>query len=390
MSDTVDTSNDEADHSHVPPVFGRVSVKPDEIGTPIGNKATILAETDAALGFAHPPAVEFILVRPLTQFRVPFTRIGLSMNTFGHAAVRYQLDGRDILMNIEGLRDNIVQFRSPTEYFFGTDANLTGDQLGVYNRSMVCVRLYDVDEAKIRKLHDFYCELQRRCDSGRAKFWIVPMPLRELWLRIRPDSLIQYGNCARWTSEGLKRAGIVQKLTHWPKSTFISMFENNADAKVVAFKRVEHAWHATEISAEPLEIVSPLQTLRSIAYFNSESFANITVEVPQNGTDARIVRNENPTRPSKWRNLLNSKALVLASSLLTGAFLGRQLGLFAAVRYLMRSRTVTREAMAEARAVAATHRHERKVARSIAKDQRREKRAMRLKAMRELGQRKNK
>jgi hypothetical protein len=387
---TTETKHDQHSEHLREPVFGRVSVKPDEIGFPIGNKATILAQSDAALGFAHPPAVEFILVRPLTQFRVPFTRIGLSMNTFGHAAVRYNLDGRDILMNIEGLRDNIVQFRSPTEYFFGTDANLTGDQMGVYNRSMVCVRLYNVDEAKIRKMHQFFVDLQRRCDEGRAKFWIVPMPLRELWLKIRPNSLIQYGNCARWTSEGLKRAGIVARMTHWPKSTFISMFENNVDAKVVAFKRIEHAWHQNEISAEPLEIVSPLQTFRSIAYFNSESFANITVEVPPDGTDARIVRNENAMRPSKWRNLLNTKALVLMSSLFTGAFLGRHLGLFAAARYLMSSRKVSSEAIAEARAIAASHRHERKVARAIAKDQRREKRAKRLKLMREFGQRKQK
>lgn len=387
MSKDSHVSDDSLDYHRE---FGRVSVKPELMGVPIGNKETILAQTDAALGYSHPPAVEFILVRPLTQVKVPFTRIGLSSNTFGHAAVRYNLDGKDILMNIEGLRDNIVQFRSPTEYFFGTDANLTGDQMGIYNRSMVCVRLYNVDEAKIRKLHEFYVDLQKRCDEGHAKFFIIPMPLRELWLAIRPHSLIQYGNCARWTSEGLKRAGIVSKLTHWPKSTFISMFENNADAKVVAFKRVEHAWHDKEIDAEPIEFVSPLQTLRSIAYFNSEKFANITVEVPPNGTDARIVRNEDASRPSQWRNLLNSRALVLMSSLLTGAFLGRHLGLFAAARYLFRSRTVSRDSLEKARAVAATHRHERKQERAIAKEARRQKRELRLKAMREIGRIKKK
>lgn len=33
----------------------------------------------------------------------------------------------------------MVQFRNPSEFFFGTDSNLVGEQGAVYNRSMISI-----------------------------------------------------------------------------------------------------------------------------------------------------------------------------------------------------------------------------------------------------------
>lgn len=167
-----------------------------------------MGDTDAALGFDRPPCVEYVLVRPFAQLKLPFTNIGISYNTFGHAAVRYREpdSGRDVLMNVEGLKDRFVQFREPAQYFFGTDLALTGDQKAVYNRAMIGIRFYDVPDEQLRRLHAYYTAL---ASNERAKFFIVPLPIRDFFRRFAPDQLVQYGNCARFTSAGLVKAGIL-------------------------------------------------------------------------------------------------------------------------------------------------------------------------------------
>ena len=370
----------------IPPDFGRVSDKEAEIGTPIANKGSILADTDAALGFDRPPKVEYILVRPFVQLRIPFTSYGVSYNTFGHAAVRYTLpSGQQFVMNVEGLKANFVAFRDPSEYFYGTDLRLCGDQRALYNRSMITVRLYDelVSDEQVTKLHEFYVDLQRSNAEGKKRFFIVPLPIRELLLKFRPDSLVQYGNCAKWTSDGLSAAGIIAKRTHWPKSMWIAMFEGHKDsdsARVVSFRAVKTPHSA--LTAEPLELVAPLQTLRSVAYFNLDRFAHLVVDVPPGESAARITVNPQPDRPSAARDLLNSRALVLLSTVVTGGFLLRQTGALAAVKFLLRSRAtqpITRETLASAREVAQRARQERRVEAAAKK----EKQQARVKQMRE-------
>ena len=75
---------------------------------------TILGEVDKAVGVRKPPAIEYILVRPHTLIKIPFTDIGIGYNTYGHAAVRYTMpDGTEKVMNING-RDAMVQVRYTT------------------------------------------------------------------------------------------------------------------------------------------------------------------------------------------------------------------------------------------------------------------------------------
>ena len=96
--------------TRVPKDFGFVAPAPNN-GPPIENAASILADTDAALGQRASPKLEYILVRPFSQIRVPFTTIGISYNTFGHAALRYRVPstGEDVVMNVEGLKDPFVR-----------------------------------------------------------------------------------------------------------------------------------------------------------------------------------------------------------------------------------------------------------------------------------------
>ena len=129
----------------------------------------------------------------------------------GHAALRYRNpdaaneEEADVMVNVEGLRSPFVQFYKPKDYFYSTDRALCGDQCGVYNRGMISVRLYNVEEEKLRRLHRYFVELQ---SDKRVKFFIVPSYIRDFARRLFPDRLVQYGNCARFTSLGLVESGI--------------------------------------------------------------------------------------------------------------------------------------------------------------------------------------
>lgn len=79
----------------IPPDFGEPN------GTPITNKSTVLREIDAALGCSKPPAVEYLLVRPFSIIRIPFTNVGICWNSFGHSAVRYTLpSGEEVVSDL--------------------------------------------------------------------------------------------------------------------------------------------------------------------------------------------------------------------------------------------------------------------------------------------------
>lgn len=63
--------------SAVPPGFGAKG------GPTISNKDSVLEDVDDCVNGGQPPAVEYLLVRPFSVFRIPFTNLGLCFNVYG-------------------------------------------------------------------------------------------------------------------------------------------------------------------------------------------------------------------------------------------------------------------------------------------------------------------
>lgn len=105
-------------------------------------------------------------------------------------------------MNIEGKREGrtMVRFLDPKEYFFGTDPHTTGEQLGLYNRHMVSVRVQHLPDHRLWKMHDYFLALRDREEEARAAFHIAKGPIINALRRFLPLGWAETGNCAFWTS----------------------------------------------------------------------------------------------------------------------------------------------------------------------------------------------
>lgn len=298
----------------VPEDFGQVD------GTPISNKDTILSEVDTIL--ERPPAsVEYVLCTAVSNIEI--FGYGLSFNSYGHSAVRYtDPDGNDIVMNIEGKVEGkpMVQFRKACDYFYGTNSNKHGTQKGaMYNRHMVTIRIEHVDPEGIKKMHEYFLELEKEGFKNHKKFNIAIGPLLNTLGNF--ITLPEYGNCAKWVSEGLLRAGVVTSVSMWPKSVLIDMFENYKRTKtkttnnmnIVYYYRPEEAKRSYGTKGISFEGVAPLQPIRSFLYSDMTRYANALVYVKKGSITARPVINPFPKTPSTFRNVVNNKYVVTVS-----------------------------------------------------------------------------
>jgi hypothetical protein len=318
----------------VPNDFGDVN------GSAISNKDTILDEINESLGKQN-PSVEYILVKPFAMVKLPFG-YGFSYNAYGHSAVRYtDPSGRDVVMNIEGKKDGVfmVQFYDANEYLYGTDSNKNGSQKGVYNRDMMGIRVEDISKENVIAMHNYFLELRDQEQKHMKKFNIIFGPIINFIGKFVSLPVIhrsptqttagrncEYGNCAKWTSEGLKRAGVVTSVSVWPKSIFIDIFENykktnvkkRDNMNVVYYKRPEKAKLAYGRDAYALEGVAPFQALRSFVYSDLTKYANRYVTVGKDDTHASISVNPFPKDPNYIRNLLNNTYFIMGSVVITG------------------------------------------------------------------------
>eukprot|EP01104_Vermistella_antarctica_P011585 TRINITY_DN3250_c0_g1_i1.p1 TRINITY_DN3250_c0_g1~~TRINITY_DN3250_c0_g1_i1.p1 ORF type:complete len:435 (-),score=87.15 TRINITY_DN3250_c0_g1_i1:96-1295(-) len=353
------SNNYNSNPSFVPSNFG------SERGPEVSNRNDVLREVDRALGRTSPPAVEYLFVRPFSSFRIPFTNIGIGYNFYGHSAVRYRLpNGEEKIMNIVGkdceLGGKIVTFVDPSDYLFSTHfhSKQTSSQMGLYNRSIVSVRVEEAADEDILKMHEYFVGLEKRSEDSDAKFDMVFGPLYNfVRAHTRIPGVVERGNCARYTSKGLHEGGFVQNVSMWPKSIWIHMFENRRHQKltpvskcpqtatstistspahaeecpqpamknvnVVSYRRIKHAQLTHGVNAKAIEAVAPLQSLRSFVYWNLEWFADVVVEVPEGTTYATVTRVDDPVPPSSLRNIMNSPYTIGTSVCITGLLLMR-------------------------------------------------------------------
>jgi hypothetical protein len=293
----------------------------------ITNKSTILEDIDKAVN-KKKPSIEYIVVLPYSHFRIPFTNWGVNYNTYGHSALRYSFTDdsgkvNDITMNIEAKvdrkiatpRPEIVCFYKPEDYLFTTKSQ----QGGIFNRSMISVAYYDVPNQNIKNMHNYFETLREESKHGKKKFDIILGPIINFARCLFPN-ISERGNCAKWTSEGLKVAGVINRTHIWPKNLWITLFEKqNLGYKptVVYYKNIPDC---KRLYGDPSNIISqtaPFQYIRDLTYRNPSSFADCIVSVPSGTSTAEIQINPNPIQPSPTRNIVNHPAFIITNVTLT-------------------------------------------------------------------------
>jgi hypothetical protein len=298
--------------------FGQVG------GPTIKNKDTILQEIDTVIN-RKPPSIEYIVCLPFAYCKLPLINIGINYNIYGHSALRYRLpkdDGtyEDIVMNIQGKSkpnlNKMVHFYSTQDYLFSAES----EQGGIYNRNMLSVAYHDVPEEKIKEMHKYFQELDSKSLTGNKKFDIILGPIWNNIGYIFPN-VIERGNCTKWTSEGLKRAGVVSHVHIWPKNLWITLFENCKEKNkpsVIYYEKVDKVLCKYGIEDDVGSYTAPLDWFRSFIYSHPKKFADGIVRVPTDQYSAVVNVNPNPIKPNKIRDTVNSCYFMVASTLLCG------------------------------------------------------------------------
>lgn len=309
----------------IPKDFGAVN------GTPITNKNGILEDVDKALQVEKPPAVEYILVMPVTHVNFPYTGRGSGANPFGHSAVRYTLpDGTQKVFNISGVNKNhMVEFHDPKEYFFGTQK--TSQQQGVYNREMVSIRFEDVPPEKILEMDSYFQELKVRHEVQKCvAFHVSPLTSR-LHNFLFPGN--EWGNCGYWSSQGLVKAGLLDKSYGLPSAIWLELYKNslkkpvNQNTHIVSYQRPAHAQLTYGNTGKPFSLMSAYNMAGNWLFRNPHHRAEVVVQVPHESiTAVAVLRKSEEVKPSTFteKMVLEHPYLATACSLVVaGAILKR-------------------------------------------------------------------
>lgn len=287
----------------------------------ISNKKTVLSEINDSLNQSKNPAIEYILVRGFVQVPLLFG-YGICFNNYGHSAVRYTRPdtGEDVVMNITDSPE-LVEFINTEDYFYGIQQN--GQQEALYNREMITLRVENLPERNIIDMHNYYLSLMNQDKRFNICFGPVYNSIRKIMFFFN-FKIFERGNCAKWTSEGLKRAKVVTNVSLFPKSVWINMYENHYKTDIgdidnmntIFYKRIRHASRSYGKDFNPIDGVAPLQGIRNILYNNLMLYCNRVVEVPQDSETAVVTKNIRH-QPNKLRNVVNNKLFICGSAIST-------------------------------------------------------------------------
>lgn len=200
---------------------------------PVVNKNTIFSEIDASLGVSSPASIEYLYVVPQLSFSFPnplkrqSLRVSSSSNPYGHAALKYTIStGEVFVMNIVGKpRQRMINFLSAEDYLFGDPSktcSMGSEQGGVFCRSFVGFRLENYPSALVDEMHAYFLSLAERERNKKITFNLFSLPG---WLHIPfLQRCYERGNCALWTSKGLRAAKVFKQSTILPKYIFVKFY----------------------------------------------------------------------------------------------------------------------------------------------------------------------
>jgi hypothetical protein len=327
---------------------------------PISNFPTIMSEINEKLGVDKNPSIEYLLIRPYSNFSLfkcsiehnfdeeygyyydtdfsgqgnknlncDYEGIGINYNSFGHSAVRYTTpEGHDVIVNIHGKeiingeKKVMVRFYDAKDYLYGIGEK-TGEQKGVYNRDIVGIRIENVDPKKVEQMHNYFLRLIEDEKLGLVKFNIFFGPIINLFREI--FQLPEYGNCAKWISTGLYRAGVTTAISVYPKSILINIFENYEQTTAKSKENINIVYYEKPLYLQPkygvnynklFELVAPFQILRSYLYSNLEDYSNVIVKISKESNNAIVNINNKPITQSKSRNIVNNYFFIVGTTIL--------------------------------------------------------------------------
>jgi hypothetical protein len=246
-------------------------------GPGISNKDEILEDLWRRMGRGEPVAVVGV-VRGSTPF--------------GHAFVAYERGEGDrceltVANIVRSDEIDMVNFLPLREYLFGTAHWREGNpERGAYNRDFVLVAIYDRQTVDVRSMDAYFSNLQQRAREGTARFDLLTSRLRNWWSTWNPFSVTlralgvkrwrERGNCARWTSEGLRAGGILRSNTIWPPRILVRLLSGKSYVfptrmAVVCVPRIRHAKRTTRVNPDVALRTNPIAWLRHKLRMRSEN-----------------------------------------------------------------------------------------------------------------------
>jgi len=268
----------------------------------------VLEEIDRRLGYDGPPAVEYIFVEEGSGHPL---RVGL-----GHACVRYTLNAaarEERIANVTrgelGKNVALVElWEKPEDYLLGSG----GGKGGIFARSICTIRFKNWDASLIKAMHHYFLSLDA---SHRAStivgFSMVGMALSVISFFLPWTQARTRANCAQFTGQGLFLAGLLSRQRIFPKAMWVDMFERqvldkaangDSDVHVVYFQQARTTSRAPCLINS---LVSPIQVLRSLIYWDLKQFADVVVEVDEDDSGVRKARvidgaRRRPRRLRRW------------------------------------------------------------------------------------------
>lgn len=246
----------------------------------VTNHNSIIPQIDNRLTDEPNRTVEYIFTKPAWKliFSKQIFQFHSSINPYGHAGIRYYnpYNGKSIVMNVSN--SPLINFFDSDKYLFTDDKMPGNGQCGVFNRSFLSIRIENVDLERIKKLHEFYLNLQHESLKPSIKYGMILYPLTNPIRRLFGFPI--KGNCSYWTGLGLKEIGLVKNTSNWPlllwfKLLFNQMEHNIDNINIISYPSINYKKEPTGSLLAPY--IGLMHGYES--YWNLDQFANIKVKI---------------------------------------------------------------------------------------------------------------
>jgi len=165
------------------------------------------------------------------------------------------------------------------------------EQMGVYHRHIVGVRLSSVPRASVVALHAAFERLFDRADRKEVAFGLFNSAAAA---SAKTDNRpVEYGNCAYWSSVGLCAAGLLAQPSGYPKEVALMLATRaSSPVRFVSYVRVAHA-HRSPVyrdwDVDRNGPVAPFRLASSAVLWQLQALSDAVVAVAPNSVRLHVV-----------------------------------------------------------------------------------------------------
>jgi hypothetical protein len=161
-----------------------------------------------------------------------------------------------------------------------------------------------VAQQDLLAMHYQYVAMLHEAKAGRASFNIIGTqgPLKTVH-KLLPvlNQGVRLGNCAKWTSFGLVRAGLLPRVSLFPKQMLVRMMIqissrhqkglSPVECSLVKYARIEAPveCHRTYATRPCPGLLTPIHFYHNVVFWNLDRFCTFTVRVSNSATQAAEV-----------------------------------------------------------------------------------------------------